>query len=99
MGVRVKLYSRLREAGGVDEIVLEETPSTVGELVETLAKKLGDEFRKMVYGEDGKTLRGNIMLLVNGHSVRLLKGLETPLREDDSVSLDVIDVMEIVGGG
>lgn len=97
MAVRVRLYSRLRDAIGRDEIVLDHTPKNVGELIESITRMYGDRFRSAVY-QEGR-LRDNLMILVNGHSIKLLKGLETPLSENDNVSIDVIDVIEIIGGG
>jgi len=38
-------------------------------------------------------------MLVNGHSVKMLEGLRTPLLEHDMVTIDSVDVLEIVGGG
>lgn len=97
MGIKVRLYSRLKEAAGTDEIILNQVPKNVGELIESISKIFGEEFRKAVYREG--RLRDNLMILVNGHSIKLLKGVETPLTENDNVSIDVIDLVEIIGGG
>ena len=99
MTIRVKLYSRLRDVSGVGEIELDKVPETVNELLSELSKRFGEKFEKIIYEERKKNVRDRVMILVNGHSIRLLKGLGTPLREDDSISIDTIDVMEIVGGG
>ncbi|MCF8884420.1 MAG: MoaD family protein [Aigarchaeota archaeon] len=97
MGIKVRLYSRLREIVGKDEIILDQVPRNVGELIETISKTLGENFKKAVY-QEGR-LRDNLVILVNGHSIKLLKGVETPLTENDNVSIDVIDLVEIIGGG
>ncbi|MCS7126215.1 MAG: MoaD family protein [Aigarchaeota archaeon] len=97
MGIRVRLYSRLKEAVGRDEIILDQTPKNVGELIEDISKIFGEDFKKIVYQDN--RLRDNLMILVNGHSIKLLKGLETPLTETDNISIDVIDLVEIIGGG
>ena len=41
----------------------------------------------------------SLILLVNGHSVKMLEGLNTPLLEKDAITIDSVDIMEIVGGG
>lgn len=97
MSMRVRLYSRLKEIAHRDEIILEHTPKTVGELLENISKIIGEDFKNAVY--QGGRLKENIVILVNGHSIKLLKGLETPLTENADVSIDVIDLLEIIGGG
>ncbi|MEN2974438.1 MAG: MoaD family protein [Candidatus Caldarchaeales archaeon] len=97
MGIRVRLYSRLKEIANRDEIILDKTPKNVRELIEDISRILGEDFTKTLYHEG--RLRDNLMVLVNGHSIKLLKGVETPLRENDSISIDVIDLVEIIGGG
>jgi hypothetical protein len=44
-------------------------------------------------------LSPSLILLVNGHSVKMLEGLNTPLLEKDAITIDSVDIMEIVGGG
>lgn len=97
MSIKVRLYSRLKEIAGRDEIVLDQVPKNVGELIESISRIFGEDFRKAVYQKE--RLRDNLMILVNGHSIKLLKGIETPLTEDVNVSIDVIDLVEIIGGG
>lgn len=40
-----------------------------------------------------------MVVLVNGHSIRMLEGLKTTLTDLDTVAIDSVDIMEIVGGG
>lgn len=97
--MKVKFYSRVRDLVGVDSVELENVPRTVAELIEALSEKFGEDVGGLFFERDGKTLRSNLVLLVNGHSVRLLKGLQTPLKEGDDVSVDIIDIIELFGGG
>jgi len=99
MSIRVKLHGRLRMAAGSDEVEIPENVKNVGDLLEELARRLGPEVRKYVFDPGTKELSPSLILLVNGHSVRMLDGLNTPLLEKDSVTIDSVDIMEIVGGG
>lgn len=89
----------LRQAAGCESIQLSETPKTVGELLDLLAEKLGEKFRERVYDSREKALKTALVLLVNGHSIKMLKGLDTPLAAGDSVTFDTVEIVEIVGGG
>ncbi len=99
MGVKVKFYSTLREAAGVSELEIDPPPKTVRELLNVLNQKLGPKFADLVKEQDSPTVRSQLIILVNGHSVKLLKGLDTPLAEGDLVTGDIITIMETVGGG
>jgi len=99
MPVKVLLHSRIREASGQGEIELHSMPTTVGELAFELAKRFGPKFPQLIFQEKGSKLRDNVIILVNGHSVRMLQGMETPLAAGDRVTADTLDVLELVGGG
>lgn len=99
MVIRVKLHGRTRVAAGSDEIEIAETVRTVGDLLEELVRRVGPDFRGYIFDPGRKDLSGKLVLLVNGHSVRMLEGLKTPLMERDVVTIDSVDVLEIVGGG
>lgn len=97
--IRVKLHGRLRMAAGSDQIELPETLKNVGELLEELIQRAGPEARQYVFDPGTKELSPSLIMLVNGHSIRMLEGLNTPLLEKDAVTIDSVDIMEIVGGG
>jgi molybdopterin converting factor small subunit len=99
MPIRVKLHGRIRIAVGSDQIELPETLTNVGELLEELIRRTGPEARRYVFDPGTKELSPSLIMLVNGHSIRMLEGLNTPLLEKDTVSIDTVDIMEIVGGG
>ena len=97
--IRVKLHGRLRIAAGSDQIELPETLTNVGELLEELIRRAGPEARQYVFDPGTKELSPSLIMLVNGHSIKMLEGLKTPLLEKDAVTIDSVDIMEIVGGG
>jgi molybdopterin converting factor small subunit len=99
MPVRVKLHGRLRMAAGSDQVELPETVENVGALLEELIRRIGPEARQYVFNLGTKELSPSLIMLVNGHSIRMLEGLNTPLLDRDTVTIDSVDIMEIVGGG
>lgn len=99
MAIRVKLHGRLRIATGSDQIELPETVKNVGELLEELIRRAGPETRQYIFDPGTMELSPSLIMLVNGHSIRMLEGLNTPLLEKDAVTIDSVDIMEIVGGG
>ena len=81
---RVKFFATLREITGKREENVR--GSTVGEVMEFLYEKYGERFRK--------ELEKKSMILVNGRNIEHLKGLETEVSEEDTVS-----VFPPAGGG
>jgi len=68
--------------------------ATVRNLLDMLAKKHGDPFRKVIYEPGNTDLKASFILSVNGLLLNQLKGLDTKLKEGDQVVL-----MPIVSGG
>jgi molybdopterin converting factor small subunit len=99
MSIRVKLHGRLRMAAGADEVEIPENVRNVGDLLEELTRRLGPEVRRYIFDLGTKELSPSLIVLVNGHSVKMLEGLNTPLFEKDAITIDSVDIMEIVGGG
>jgi molybdopterin converting factor small subunit len=99
MAIRVKLHGRARAAAGSDEIEVAETVKTVGDLLDELTRRIGPDFSRYIFDSGTKEMSANLIMLVNGHSVKMLEGLRTPLLEHDMVTIDSVDVLEIVGGG
>ncbi len=71
----------------------EVTASTLREVVDKLVVKYGDAFRKKIFDPSGK-LKRLLNFYVNGKNVRFLKQLETPLNDNDEVS-----ILPTVSGG
>ena len=94
MKVEVKFFTSLREITGkkVDKVQVQNI-ITVEELLTQLSKKYGKEFREYLYNEKGKVHR-YLSILVNGKSINILQGLDTELKEGDTVA-----ILPPVGGG
>lgn len=71
----------------------------VGQLLQALIRKLGPEVARYIFHPGTRELSPRLIMLVNGHSIRMLEGLNTPLLEKDTITIDGVDIMEIVGGG
>jgi len=99
MPIRVKLHGRLRMAAGSDQIELPESVKNVGDVLDELVQRVGPTVRQYIFDPGTKELSPSLIMLVNGHSIRMLEGLNTPLLEKDVVTVDSVDIMEIVGGG
>jgi len=99
MAILVKLHGRFRTAAGVDQIEMPATIASIGELLGLLSTRFGSEMRACMFVDEAKNLNPNLLVLVNEHSVRMLKGLSTPISDNDTVLIDSIDIIEIVGGG
>ena len=81
---RVKLAGVLVAlAGGRDEVVLE--GATVKEILSALSSISPKRYKRVV-GEDGRP-RADIYIAVNDVDIRLLSGLNTPVKKDDVVLL------------
>ena len=76
------------------ELIELQPKTSVRNLLDTLAKKHGETFRKVIYEPGNTDLKSNFILSVNGLLLNQLKGLDTTLKKDDKVIL-----MPIVSGG
>ena len=99
MTIRVKLHGRLRLVAGSAELEIPDTVRKVGDLLEELSRTLTPEVRRYIFDPGTRELSPSLVMLVNGHSIRMLNGLNTQLTEKDDVTIDSVDIMEIVGGG
>jgi len=94
MKVQVKFFTTLREVTGKKEEEVESSSTiTVKELLTQLSKKYGREFRDYVYDDKGE-VRTYIQVLINGRDIDVFQGLETKLKEGDTVA-----IFPPVGGG
>ena len=66
----------------------------VADLLILLAEKYGDPFRKAIYGPNMADAKSNFIVTVNGYLLNQLHGVQTRLKNGDSVVL-----MPIVSGG
>lgn len=93
----VKLFSTFREAAGIEQVSIENAKD-VRTMLKVLADKFGPEFKARLFGKDSR-LRSSVVILVNGHSIKIGQGLDTPLSSGDAVTTDLVAIFETVGGG
>jgi len=94
MKVQVKFFTTLREITGKKEEEIESSSTiTVKELLTRLSKKYSREFMDYLYDEKGD-IRTHIQILINGRDIDVFQGLETKLKEGDTVA-----IFPPVGGG
>ncbi len=91
-GMTVKYFATIRDYTGEAERRIDEAPADLRELLTALAGRYGMSFRRAVFS--GTELSGAIIILVNGRNVLFLQRLDTPLEEDDEVS-----IFPMVAGG
>ncbi len=82
----IQYFAMLREITRTREQVWNEPADTIGELLAAHCKRYGPSFRRWVLDEDGG-LGQMAILLVNGHDVRDLDGLQTHLQANDTISI------------
>jgi MoaD family protein len=80
MEIEVMIFGRLRDLAGVTkENVAVAEGAKLTALMSVLNSMHGDNFKKEVAGTRG------LRILVNGREFELLAGMETPLKDKDSV--------------
>lgn len=69
-------------------------PATILALLQRLSDTYGAELRSWLLSPDGTQKGDNAIIMVNGRHIEHLQGVDTPLKEDDTVSL-----FPLVAGG
>jgi len=86
--LKVKFYATFRELVGKKEIEVHGV-KTVRELIDYLAKHYSPEIKKELLESprisEKKPIDG--MILVNGHNILHLNGLDTEIKDDDEVHI------------
>ena len=95
--MRIRAYATLRDLLGTSKLdmTLDESagaPTTAGQVLRRLAQAYPPLAGKL-WADDGH-LTGYITVLLNGRSIEYLRGLDTPVADDDTLSL-----FPPVGGG
>jgi len=94
MRVSVRLFTTLRELVGKRRVELQlPNGATVQTLLDRLSELYGHSFTSYIYDEEGK-LRNYLQLLLNGENIRNLGGLQTRLKEGDTLI-----ILPPAGGG
>ncbi|MGM0419515.1 MAG: ubiquitin-like small modifier protein 1 [Bacillota bacterium] len=87
MGIQVKLFSLFRKYISDRELELpaEET-KTVQDMISILDERYEDVFSQKLIGDEG-TVNPGAIILINGHNILHLDGLDTELNEGDKVAI------------
>ena len=83
--VETRLFANFREITKKERISVE--AGSVNELIEKLCQEYGELEDEFFANGDGKKLKNNINITVNGSSIKGLDGIETDLEEGDIVSI------------
>ena len=86
MAVTVRFFANFRDAAGKDREVVEKA-ADVASLLDQLCRRFGGNLVKLLFSSDKKELREDMTILVNGKPIRLLNGINTPLKEGDVVAI------------
>lgn len=93
MRIKVRYFTVLREITKKrEEDLIVEEKANVGEILNLLTKRYGDEFSDYLFKEEG--LRSHIQILLNGTNILTLDGFETDLSADSTLA-----IVPPVGGG
>ena len=92
----VKFFAFFRDPGfaGCKEMEWPGSPATVLELCHEIADRFGDRFREELLTPDGNDISDRSFVLVNGRRTEFLEGINTPLKDTDTVL-----VFPVVAGG
>lgn len=87
--MKVRLFAFLMYEVGKREIEIG-TPSDVASLLDMMSRRYGKKFDRWIWTEGhgkARTLITGTIIMVNGHHIFHLKGLQTPLKNSDVVSI------------
>ena len=88
----VRFFAGIREITKADQLRLSETPADVDRLADVLVTRYGKPLQGAIMS--GGVLSEALVVLVNGHNIRLSAGAATPLQPDDEVA-----IFPMVSGG
>ena len=87
MKIQVRFIATLRHLLGVKSVDLEIPRSMkLLEVLNMLAEKNGEKFRKAVFDENGK-VKSEFLILVNDAEISVLNGLNTEISDGDVITL------------
>ena len=90
-------YGRIASIVGQRHFEINFKGQTVGELLTELCE-IYPQLNDVLFTSSNE-IKFQVNILVNGHSVKLMKGRETSLVTGDKVTIERIDILETVGGG
>ena len=89
MAVKVRFSSNVKQLVGKDELALRLDPSktyTIRDILEEITRLENKELSIMLIEEEGRS-RGTVRVVVNGREIHYLEGLETKIRDGDSIAI------------
>ncbi|MEM2144679.1 MAG: ubiquitin-like small modifier protein 1 [Candidatus Jordarchaeaceae archaeon] len=87
MKFRIKVFAAIREITKTREIESEvESSITVRDAIKLMINKYGERLAEYLLEKNGEP-KPAFLLLVNGVSIKELKGLETPLKDGDVLAI------------
>ncbi|MDY7027075.1 MAG: MoaD/ThiS family protein [Spirochaetota bacterium] len=84
--ITVKFFTTLRILLRRAEIQLDITSSTVRDLLQLCEQRISQPFLHKLVDPQKEIIPGTI-ILVNGHNILHLKGLDTPINSGDQIAL------------
>jgi molybdopterin synthase sulfur carrier subunit len=93
--IRLRFLSTMRHIVGENEKVIElSKEATVGDLLRLILTTYSEKVSTLLFEEDNKSVRNDILILINDVDMDVLEGVDTVLSEEDEVTL-----MPIAHGG
>ena len=84
----VRALGAMRDLTGSREVEVQiGEDSTIGGALKLLAKKRGKVLEDRIFDSRTGKLRPDIRLLLNGQNIALLKGLKTPVKDRDTITI------------
>jgi MoaD family protein len=85
--VNIKLLGALHGVSGKSHISLKLEKPTVRKMMQKLADSLPEEVKKLLANPEVNNPQSNMLILINGKEISVLKGLETEIKKNDEVVL------------
>ena len=87
MKIQVRFIATLRHVLGVKSVDLEiPRPMKLLEVLNLLAEKYGEKFRKAIFDENGK-VKSEFLILVNDAEISVLNEINTEISDGDVITL------------
>lgn len=93
--IRIRFLSTMRNIVAPNETIIEvQAEATVGDLLGLIATMYGETMAAHLFQQDRKTMRSDILILINDVDIEVLDGIGPRLSEGDEVTL-----MPVAHGG